>query len=80
MIAGLETALNNNFNNIKVYSDSELLVKQVNGRYKVKAENLKPLFNQVLDVLNEFKKFEVSWISREKNSLADNLAKRGSKQ
>ncbi len=80
MIAGLELALNNNFNSVKVYSDSELLVNQINGKYKVKAENLRPLFNQVIDVLDEFKTIEVNWIPREQNSSADNLAKEGSKQ
>lgn len=80
MIAGLELALNNNFNNIKIYSDSELLVNQINGKYKVKAKNLQPLFNQVLDSLGEFKKYEVSWIPREKNSSADDLAKQGTHQ
>lgn len=80
MIAGLELALNNNFNSVKVYSDSELLVNQINRKYKVKAENLRPLFNQVLDVLDEFKTFEVKWIPREQNTGADNLAKEGSKQ
>lgn len=80
MIAGLELVLNNNFNTVKVYSDSELLVNQINGKYKVKAKNLQPLFNQVLDVLDEFETFKVSWIPREENSSADNLAKQGSKQ
>ena len=80
MIAGLELALNNNFNDIKIYSDSELLVNQINGKYKVKAKNLMPLFNQVIDVLDEFKKYEITWIPRDKNSSADDLAKQGSKQ
>lgn len=80
MITGLKLALNNNFNTVKVYSDSELLVNQINGKYKVKAKNLQPLFNQVLDVLDEFETFKVSWIPREENSSADNLAKQGSKQ
>ena len=80
MIAGLELALNNNFNEIIIYSDSELLVNQINGKYKVKAKNLRPLFDQVLDVLDEFAKYEVTWIPRDKNGVADDLAKQGSKQ
>jgi len=59
---------------IKVHLDSELIVKQVNGEYKVKHPNLKPLFQQAIEKLSAFVSFSVSHVRREKNSRADELA------
>ena len=79
LITGLELALKHNFNKISIYSDSELLVKQVKGIYRVKANNLKPLHDRVVNSLDSFGKYSLKWIPREKNSVADTLAKNGSK-
>ncbi|MCA9459965.1 MAG: ribonuclease HI family protein [Nanoarchaeota archaeon] len=59
-----------------LFSDSEFLVKQLNGQYKVKAETIKPLYEKVQFYLKEI---EVSfhWIPREDNNLADSLANKG---
>ena len=66
-----------NFNNIEIYSDSELLVKHINGQYKVKAANLKPLYDLVTKSIRKLDKFSIRWVPREENSLADELAKKG---
>jgi len=56
-----------------VYSDSELLVKQLNGEYKIKSEQIRPFFQQATDLLSEFKNWKVQHIRREKNKEADKL-------
>ena len=48
LITAIEESLKNDFNNIEINSDSELLVKQVNGQYKVRAANLKPYLELVI--------------------------------
>jgi formyltetrahydrofolate-dependent phosphoribosylglycinamide formyltransferase len=57
-----------------VYSDSELLVKQINGEYKVKSEQIRPLFRQAVNLLAEFEGFKLLHIGRENNTEADKLA------
>lgn len=59
---------------VKVVSDSLLLVKQLNGEYAVKAENLKPLFQKVKSLVKSFEKVEFVHVYREDNVLADSLA------
>jgi phosphoribosylglycinamide formyltransferase-1 len=58
---------------IIVYSDSELLVKQLNGEYKIKSEQIRPLFLQATDLLSELENWKVRHIPREKNKEADKL-------
>ena len=79
LITAIEESLKNNFNNIEINSDSELLVKQVKGQYKVRAANLKPFYDLVMKSIKKLDSFTISWVPREENSLADNLAKKGSK-
>ena len=59
---------------LKVHLDSELIVKQIRGEYRVKHPNLKPLFQEVMQKLSEFSSFSVTHVRREKNSRADELA------
>jgi len=61
---------------LKVHLDSELIVKQIRGEYKVKHPNLKPLFEQAKKRLSGFASFSVTHVRREKNSRADELANR----
>jgi len=73
LLAGLHLAVEAGVTNLKVFMDSELIVKQLRGEYRVKNADLKPLFAEVLKRTNSFS--EVSWhhIPREKNKLADEL-------
>jgi ribonuclease HI len=50
------------------------VVEQVNGNYKVKSPNVKPLFEKVKTLLGDIPDFEISYIPREKNKKADSLA------
>ncbi len=58
---------------IDLYSDSELLVKQLNGEYKVKKENIQKLFVEIWNQKPEFKILKFTHIRREKNKSADAL-------
>lgn len=61
---------------ILIYSDSRLIVNQVNGRYKVKNENIKPLFIKLKEMIRESQvRIIISWIGREENGRADILAR-----
>ena len=59
---------------VKLFSDSELLVRQLNGQYKVKSPNLKPFYADCMELLGEFKAWQVTHVYREQNSAADALA------
>lgn len=54
--------------------DSQLIVKQVKGEYKVKSEKVKPLFKQVKGLLEEISLRDIMWVPREQNKRADELA------
>lgn len=59
---------------IKCYMDSELVVHQMNGEYKVKSENVQPLFAEVQRITDQFKSFSIRHVKREQNQMADKLA------
>lgn len=77
LVKALKEALEMNFEGIEVISDSELMVKQINGEYQVKSEGLKPLYKEACELLKEFKIFTVRHVRREQNKEADKLANRG---
>jgi ribonuclease HI len=59
---------------LDIYSDSELLVKQLNGSYKVKNPTLKHLFVCVKSLLGKYKRVKIYHVLRENNAGADKLA------
>ena len=61
--------------NISIKSDSELLVKQLNGEYKVKSNNIKSLYLQAKHLIKGFNNVKIDYIQRTKNKEADKLAK-----
>ena len=58
---------------MEVVNDSELVAKQINGQYKVKHADMKPLFTQALAALREFERWEIRSVRREFNADADAL-------
>ena len=58
---------------IELKSDSELLIKQLNGEYKILDEKIQPLFLKIWNLRLDFKKLKFKLISREKNQEADGL-------
>jgi ribonuclease HI/ribosomal protein S18 acetylase RimI-like enzyme len=83
IIAGLEKALEMGAIDVELRSDSELVVRQLSGEYKVKNALLTPMFLKIERLRRGFSSFKVNYIPREKNSEADKLANQaldGSKQ
>ena len=74
LIAGLEQALEAGVSRLVVRLDSELLVRQVTGRYRVKAPGLKPLHQQVAALVDRFAVVTFEHVPRERNTIADELA------
>ena len=74
LILGLQQALFCGIQEIRIYMDSELLVRQLNGQYRVKNPRLSFFFRQVQDLLMKFLKYDIIHIPREKNREADRMA------
>lgn len=76
LIRGLEEAKKLNPDRIDIYCDSKLVVKQLNGNYKVKDKKIIPLFKQAKELSQKISaKIYFIWNSRDNNSIADGLAK-----
>ncbi len=74
----LELIRSINCNNLIVHSDSELMVRQLNGQYKVKDVGIKKEFRNIQKMLAELPvQFTIKHIDREQNREADELANRG---
>ncbi|MFC1961775.1 ribonuclease HI family protein [Chloroflexota bacterium] len=74
IIAALEKAVSLGARQATVYSDSELMVRQINGRYKVKNTALRPLYQDVVRLIGSLEDFKISHIPRQQNAEADKLA------
>ncbi len=72
----LEAAKENAAKSITVFSDSELLVRQINGQYKVKSDQIRPLFGKTIELLDSFDNWKVKHVTRDKNTQADELVNR----
>jgi len=77
MIKGVHVSLELNITNLNIYSDSELIVNQINGNYKVKNDRMKQLHSSVMFELNQMDHWSVTHVRREKNTRADALSKNG---
>jgi probable phosphoglycerate mutase len=73
LIAGLESALERDVTELEVVSDSELLVKQMRGEYKVKNEALRELVADADALARRLSKVTYTAVRREHNELADTL-------
>jgi ribonuclease HI len=74
VIAGLEKAISLGARRITIKSDSELVVKQLNGQYKVKNAALRPLYQEIVKLFGTLESVSIINIPREQNSAADALA------
>lgn len=73
LIKALEAARKLGVEHVTVYSDSELMVRQLSGAYKVKSEAIRPLFEHVNELRSEFESCLVRHVMREKNQEADRI-------
>jgi len=74
LIIALEGTLGRGAERIEVRSDSELMVKQMNGEYRVKSAKLAPLFQKARSLASQFREVKIIHIGRDENAEADRLA------
>ncbi len=74
VIAGLQKAIKLGAKEVKLVSDSELVVRQLTGRYKVKNAGIIPLYNEVVKLTGKLTKFTATNVRRGQNAAADGLA------
>lgn len=74
LVEVLEAAVGEGATDLTVFSDSQLLVRQMSGEYKVKHPNLIPLFNKARKIAAGIPKVRIEHVRREQNKEADRLA------
>jgi len=74
LVAALEYAIKHGYTAVKIVSDSELLVKQMKGQYKVRSEALLAIYNEARALVRKLDRFEVRHVLRHLNKDADRLA------
>jgi len=76
LIIALERALELGASEVLLRADSELMVRQINGQYRVKNPGLKMPYARAKELASKFKKFKIEHVTRDKNSRADEMANR----
>lgn len=74
LLAALNFALTQGYSRLKVVSDSELMVKQIKGQYRVNSPDLRPLYEEAKRRIARLKSFQIQHVLRDKNKNADRLA------
>src|SRR5437867_814027 len=74
LLAALRAARDLGARTLEVFADSELMVRQMNGQYRVRNERLRPLFNKAQSLAQNLSRFRISHVPRERNREADRLA------
>jgi ribonuclease HI len=74
LLAALEFAISNGHRSLRVVSDSELMVKQMKGQYRVNSPELRPLYDEAKRRVPKLEHFQIQHVLREKNRHADRLA------
>jgi ribonuclease HI len=74
LLAALDYALSNGHTRLKAVADSELMVKQVKGQYRVNSPELRPLYEEARRRIAKLEGFQIQHVLREKNRRADQLA------
>ncbi|MHB8877014.1 MAG: ribonuclease HI family protein [Myxococcaceae bacterium] len=76
LLLGLRRARDLNVREVEVFADSELMIRQLGGRYQVKSTSLRPLYEEALQLLNGFSRVKLVHVPREMNSAADEMSNR----
>jgi probable phosphoglycerate mutase len=74
LLAALEYAIAHHHRALKVISDSELMVRQMTGKYRVNSPDLKPLYEKACAMVRQLDKFSIQHVLRAQNLHADKLA------
>ena len=80
LIAGLSEALSRGIRRVRAYSDSEFMCRQLQGKYKVRAKNIRPLYEWACKLIGQFDDFQIQHITRDGNQRADALAKQAAQE
>lgn len=76
LILGLEEARRLGADEVTVRGDSQLVLRQLEGQYLVRAANLRPLFERARALYTSFAKRRIEWVRRAQNAAADEAARR----
>lgn len=76
LLVGLEGVLRLGGRRLRIQSDSELLVRQLTGQYRVRDEKLKKLYGKAVSLLGRLDAYRIIHVPREQNWMADRLANR----
>ena len=76
LLLGLEAARKRGVRRLRVRLDSELVVKQLRGEYRVKHAGLQPLHRRAVQLLRLFDEIDIAHVPRAQNKLADGLVNR----
>ncbi len=76
LFEGMKLALARGCIDLEVRGDSLLVIRQISGKYRVKSENLIPLYNEARKLCMDFKKISFKWVQREENLYTDTLSNR----
>jgi ribonuclease HI len=74
LLAALEFAIAKGHGSLRVVSDSELMVKQIKGQYRVNSPELRPLYEEAKRRITQLQRFQIQHVLRDKNKHADRLA------
>lgn len=74
LLGALEYAIAHGYRAVKVISDSELMVRQMTGQYRVNSADLKPMYEKARSLVRRLDKFAIEHVLRAKNQHADRLA------
>ncbi|MBI3180922.1 MAG: ribonuclease HI family protein [Myxococcales bacterium] len=76
LLLGLRRARELGVREVEVFADSELMIRQLGGRYQVKSPTLRPLYEEALRLLNDFSRVKLVHVPREMNTAADEMSNR----
>jgi ribonuclease HI len=76
LLIGLDRAIELGATEIEVYADSELMIRQLDGKYQVKSPTLRPLFEEAQRRLRGFKRVKLTHVPRKENAEADEMSNR----
>ncbi|MCA2980439.1 MAG: ribonuclease HI family protein, partial [Myxococcaceae bacterium] len=73
LLLGLRRARELSVREVEVFADSELMLRQLGGRYQVKSTSLRPLYEEALSLFNDFERVKLVHVPREMNRAADEM-------
>ncbi len=76
LLLGLKHAKTLGAKEIEIFADSELMIRQLGGRYQVKSASLRPLYEEAVKLLNDFSRVKLVHVPREMNAAADEMSNR----